>query len=594
MKYVFSLLLFNFLVCVAGAQKLPGFRNSESFDEQQLVIEDTENGTRILINAPLEGFGKKDKVLLVFYALPNGSSIEHTFGRKAEPGIDYRYDIQHIGAQTRFLRRVIRDRTIVVAYLENSRLSWPSWVANTTDPQAKIREIVDCVTGIFARWEPETVLNGHSGGGRFIFSYIDSAEEIPSSIVRIGFLDSTYGYEDTLHGKKISGWLMSGRNRYLCTLAYNDSVVIYNGKPLVSPTGGTWYRSKMMKNYLSGYFRFREKERDSLQWSTSPGRRIEFILKPNPERKIYHTSQVELNGFIHSMLSGTKHEQKNYTYYGKRAYSDLINDSIVIPVRMLNIPVRDPSSESGSEFMNRIRSLSPEDREEEIYKAVSSGNIPDFLRDPVTMSGEFRDSRGKVHRVVYEVTPDYISVGSNEDFCRIPMNPYTAQKVADDFGASLITSVISDIIHRSADIRLEPFYYAPVGHENESAGKFIEHNMQIEKQLSESGGRQGDLVSGIKKDVILSSRIGAQPGKVVIYGWHRPDGKPIQPVYSGHIYWYVDYSHGVRLINNQVLIDGKPKLFTEILQDPVLFKIFSDEDTPMKQPAYRKPGQDGE
>jgi hypothetical protein len=174
------------------------------------------------------------------------------------------------------------------------------------------------------------------------------------------------------------------------------------------------------------------------------------------------------------------------------------------------------------------------------------------------------------------------------------MNPYTAQKVADDFGASLITSVISDNIHRSADIRLEPFYYAPVGHENELVEKFAEHNRQIEKQLSESGGRQGDLVSGIKKDVILSSRIDAQPGKVVIYGWHRPDGKPIQPVYSGHIYWYVDYSHGIRLINNQVLIDGKPKLFTEILQDPVLFRIFSDEDTPMKQPAYRKPGQDGD
>jgi len=591
MKYILSALLFSFLIPAAEAQKLPGFRNSGSFDEQQLVIEDTENGTRILINAPLTGFGKKDKVLLIFYALPNGSSIEHTFGRKAMPGIDYRYDLQHIGAQTRFLRSVIRNRTIVVAYLENSRLSWPSWVANTTDPREKIKEMIGRITGIFNEWKPEMALNCHSGGGRFIFSYIDSAEEIPSSIVRIGFLDSTYGYEDTLHGKKITNWLMSGKNRYLCTLAYNDSVVIYNGKPLVSPTGGTWYRSKMMKNYLSGYFRFREKERDSLQWSISPGRRIEIILKPNPGGKIYHTTQVELNGFIHSILSGTKHEQKNYAYYGKRAYSDLINDSLIIPIRMLNIPARDPLSESGSEFMNRIRSLSAEEREEEIYKAVSSGNIPDFLRDPVTMNGEFCDSQGKTHNVIYEAMPDYVAVGSNEDFCRIPMNPYTAQRVADKFGASLITSAISDNIYRSADIRLEPFNYVPVGHENETVGKFIEHNARIEKQLSETGGRHGNLIAGIKKDVILSSRIETQPGKVVIYGWHRKDGNPIQPVYSGHIYWYVDYSHGIRLINNQVLIDGKPKLFTEILQDPILFKIFSDEDAPMRQPAYRKQNQ---
>ena len=588
MKNILLPLLFSFLVPPSEAQILPGFCTSGSFDEQQLLIEDKENGTRILVNAPLEGFGKKDKVLLIYYALPNGSSIGQTFGKKMQTGDDYRFDLQHIGAQTRFLRKTIKDRTVVVAYLENSRLSWPSWVANTTEPRKKIKAIVDQVSEIFERWKPAIVLNGHSGGGRFIFSYIDSVDEIPYEIVRISFLDSTYGYEDTLHGKKITRWLMSGRKRYLCTLAYNDSVVIYNGKPLVSPTGGTWYRSKMMKNYLSGTFRFREKERDSLQWSISPGRRIEFILKPNPGGKIYHTTQVELNGFIHSILSGTRNEQKSYKHFGRRIYSDFISDSLVMPIRMLNIPVSDPSSESGSEFMKRISSLSLADREEEIYKAVSSGNIPGFLRDPVTLRGGFSDSEGKIHKVIYEVMPDYLSVGSDEDFCRIPMNPYTAQRIADKFGASLITSAISDHIYRTADIKLVPFNYVPVGHANESVDKFVEHNTQIEKQLSESGGKHGKLTAGIKKDVILSSRIDHQPGKVVIYGWHKTDGKPIQSVYSGHIYWYVDYSHGIRLINNQVLIDGKPYLFAEILQDPVLFKIFSDEDAPIKQPAYRK------
>lgn len=326
MKFILLTLLFSFVLQASEAQILPGFRLSGSFDEQQLLIEDPGNDTRILINAPVKGFGKKDKVLLIYYALPNGSTIEHTFGKKNEEGDDYRFDLQHIGAQTRFLRKVIKDRTIVVAYLENSRLSWPSWVANTTDPRKKIKAIVDQVTNIFTQWRPEIVLNGHSGGGRFIFSYIDSVDEIPSAIVRIAFLDSTYGYEDTLHGKKITGWLMSDRNRYLCTLAYNDSVVIYNGKPLVSPTGGTWYRSKMMKNYLSGYFHFREKEIDSLQWSISQGRRIEFILKPNPGGKIFHTTQVELNGFIHSMLSGTRHEEKEYSYFGKRIYTEFISD----------------------------------------------------------------------------------------------------------------------------------------------------------------------------------------------------------------------------------------------------------------------------
>ncbi len=128
-----------------------------------------------------------------------------------------------------------------------------------------------------------------------------------------------------------------------------------------------------------------------------------------------------------------------------------------------------------------------------------------------------------------------------------------------------------------------------MGNANELVSKFEDHNKQIEKQLAEAGGTHGQLVAGIKKDVILSSRLVTQPTKVVIYGWHKPDGKPIQPVYSGHVDWYVDYSHGIRFINNQVLVDGTPVLFTDILKDPVLYKLFSDEDTPMQQPFYKKP-----
>ncbi len=518
--------------------------------------------------------------------VPNGNSIEHTYGKKLNPGDDWHFDIQHIAAQTRFLRNVLKDRTLVVVYLENSLKSWPAWVARTPDAINKVNIIVKDLSNFFAQWAPDIVLNGHSGGGRFIFSYINSAPEIPAEVERIAFLDSSYGYEDTLHGPKLAKWLKTDKTRFLCTLAYNDSVVVYNGKPLVSPTGGTWYRSKMMKHYLSQSFRFRVKENDSIEWNTARGSRIEIILKSNPGKKIFHTTQVELNGFIHSTLSGTKYENRGYEYFGRRAYSDLISDSIIIPIRQLNIPTRLPDAESGSSFMKRISQLPLKEREEEIYKTLASGNIPSFLRRMVTLQREFADSTGVLHKVIFEVMPDYLAVGSDTDFCRIPMNPYTAQRLADEFGASLITAKISDLVYSMAEIKLKPFNYFPVGNANELVTKFEEHNSQIESQLKEARGSHGQLVAGIKKDVILSSRLASQPGKVVIYGWHKPDGIPIQPVYSGHIWWYVDYSHGIRFINNQVLIDGQPLLFTDILQDPVLYKIFSNEDSPMKQVIY--------
>lgn len=323
--------LFSFQALSLKAQLLSGFTKSESYNEQQLLKENSPANTRILINAPLEGFGKNNQVLLIFYALPNGSTIEQTFGKTLKDGDHWHYDIQHIGAQTRFLRKVLNNQTVVVVYLEARQKSWPLWKKNNPNYLQETLNIVDNITAMFFPWDPQVVLNGHSGGGRFIFSYIEAVGKIPDTVERIGFLDSTYGYEDSIHGPQLVTWLKSGKNKFLCTLAYNDSVVIYNDKPLVSPTGGTWYRSKMMKDFLAGSFHYREEDKDTLVWYTSPGRKIEIILKTNPDKEIYHTVQVELNGFIHSILSGTRKEQKKYDYFGERAYSSFISDTLIVP-----------------------------------------------------------------------------------------------------------------------------------------------------------------------------------------------------------------------------------------------------------------------
>jgi len=588
LKSSIFLFLFFFQPTLLIAQLQSGFKISESNNEQQMVIENLPANTRILINAPLQGFGKGDQVLLIFYALPNGSTIEQTFGKTLKTSDDWHYNIQHIGAQTRSLRRVLENQTVVVVYLEARQKSWPLWKKNNPNYLPVTKSIVDNITAMFSPWNPRVVLNGHSGGGRFIFSYLEAVERIPDRVKRIAFLDSNYAYEDSIHGPKLVNWLKSGDDKFLCTLAYNDSVVIYNDKALVSPCGGTWYRSKMMKEFLAGSFHLREEVKDTLVWYTSPGRRIQIILQTNPGKKIYHTVQIDLNGFIHSILSGTIHEEEIYTYFGERAYSTFITDTIIVPIRRLNIPLRNAGAELGSSFMKRIATLSLEEREEEISKALSTGNMPDFLRRTVSMQGEFADAAGIVHTVQYEVVPDYLSVGNDSDFCRIPMNPHTAQGLAILYGASLPTSKLSDHIFRMARLKLAPYPYAPVGNENECVLKFVEHNAQIEKQKAEAGGINGQVTAGIKKDIILSSRMKEHPDKVVIYGWHKADGSPIQPVYGGHIDWYVDYSHGIRLINNQVLVDGKHLLLTDVLRDPVLYKIFSNEDSPLEQTVYIK------
>ena len=262
-------------------------------------------------------------VELILYALPNGNSTEWTMGKKPAPGDDWHFDIQHIRAQTAFVRKQCRGKNYVVAYLENDQKSWPAWKRAHVDYKTIIPHIVDTLRSLFHNRKVNVHLNGHSGGGSFIFGYMEAVAKIPRFVTRISFLDSDYGYTTT-YGISLMKWLLNGKKRFLTVFAYNDSAALYQGKRVVSDTGGTWYRSHLMMQQLSGQWIFSQTITDSLVIYRESARRIQFLFKQNPDRGIYHTQQVELNGFIHSVFAGTRKEGKRYVYYGRRAYGELI------------------------------------------------------------------------------------------------------------------------------------------------------------------------------------------------------------------------------------------------------------------------------
>ena len=327
-SYYKIILVVIFSTCCAilsHSQLLNDFKDAGSFKEQELWIKNEPEDVTICINAPLH-FNKKGETYLVLYALPNGNSIEWTKGKKIKTSDDWHFDIQHIAAQTRFVRGLDKKNNYIVVYLMAGQKSWPAWKRTVENSKIKIKNIVDSLADRFKEYHPKIILNGHSGGGSFIFGYLDVIEKIPHHIERICFLDSDYGYEDSLHTHKFVDWLQN-KNHHLFVLAYNDSIVIYNGKQLVSPTGGTWYRSRLMQRRFSETFSFKNIADTSFINHSGLNGRVRIILKHNPKGLIYHTVQVEKNGFIFSLLSNSQFNKRKYfTYFGARVYEEFIND----------------------------------------------------------------------------------------------------------------------------------------------------------------------------------------------------------------------------------------------------------------------------
>ena len=297
------------MVALASAQdgKLPGFELSPHFDEQvKTYTFDPE--VSVYINAPaVAAFDSSKPTRLVIYALPNGNAIAQTIGRQKAPDLDWHFLIQHIGAQTRRLREVLADsENLIVTYVEAGGRSWPLWRKKHADNGKLIVKLVDSVRENCGRDVVAVDLVAHSGGGSMIFGYLNAIDQIPDWIGRIVFLDANYAYSDEQkHGDKLIAWLKSSERHYLGVVAYDDREVRIDGKPIVSPTGGTYRKSLRMIERLGRDLKFKEEDQKAYTRRRGLGGRVDVVLIKNPENKILHTVMVEKNGFIHALSFGT-------------------------------------------------------------------------------------------------------------------------------------------------------------------------------------------------------------------------------------------------------------------------------------------------
>jgi hypothetical protein len=232
-------------------------------------------------------------------------------------------------------------------------------------------------------------------------------------------------------------------------------------------------------------------------------------------------------------------------------------------------PARSTRSFDLAKFLSTYSAPSV-DREIAVITEVLQGNIPDRLRqfETIDILGKWRGAS-----VVFEidVAPDYLMIGDDLDFVRMPLTNSAAQVIASSLGLYLPTAKLVDTIYFSARTQLEPqptdWYKYP--DKMRLGPNYLVFNATIEKQR---GSRAG-LIAGHKKDVIVTQLLDKYPNRVAIYGWHQKSGRAIQPLAAPHDISYEDYSHGIRFIAPVLRILSNTTLIAsmsmqEAYQDP--------------------------
>lgn len=276
------------------------------------------------------------------------------------------------------------------------------------------------------------------------------------------------------------------------------------------------------------------------------------------------------------------------------------------------LPPRPSNAPTGSQFIASVNFGNMNNKgnqykmEQAILAEIERGNVPSFCR-PEKMKTLSMQKNGIT--VNYKAGLDYLAVGSDDDYVRVPVTPLLAQTLARKYGWGLPTGAMTDNIYSNADIKLEGKGYvtAPPGTaENKrqqammQGNEFIErHTHDIDKQLGPDGKQRlvngQALVAGHKKDVIISRYAIDHPGSLDFRGLYI-GGRPIQ-TNPAHEDSYRDYSHGFRPIDGNIIVaypDGTtvPMKYYDALKDPKIAQVLNGADGAIDAySAYNKPIQ---
>lgn len=288
------------------------FKESPEFNERiatYIYPEGDPNGMLVHINKP-GNFDTNKPTRIIMYALPAGNTVPQTVGRVKEAGQDFHYGIQHVGAQTRYLREKITDQNIVIAYVQGPRGTLNSWVdTHKNNSPELLASLVEDVKNKVGAPNADVSLSSHSNGGKFETEYIKHFENIPDEVKRISFLDSINTVDIERNGQKIIEWLERNNDHKFNVISYDDREALYHGKPF--PGQGSSYKKTMamIDHFQRNGITLKPEGRSGYTLYSGMNGKIQIILLDNPTRTaILHSEPVLRNGVIVSETSNDKYQ----------------------------------------------------------------------------------------------------------------------------------------------------------------------------------------------------------------------------------------------------------------------------------------------
>lgn len=255
------------------------------------------------------------------------------------------------------------------------------------------------------------------------------------------------------------------------------------------------------------------------------------------------------------------------------------------------LPERKKDSITGSQFMVELEKIYGPKYEEAVIREVLAGNVPDFIRPENWKEIKIKEKIGGLFvTMTIRVAPDYLAIGSNDDYVRVPLSPIGLQTLLSQMDAALPTKKIVDIIDKEAHDGLLKLVDAKAVSKRSGIPLDKGTTYMIKPDFTWSASILADelisgkklpkmsLVSGHKKDVIVHPVPIEAKRNLIQYRPNHPQGLD----FLNHFKDHTDYSLGARLVDSvvRVQITGEREVdknmkYSDIIMDPQLFRLLS-------------------